>query len=537
MQRYRTQFGARGMVCTAHPLATLTGIKVLAEGGNAVDAAIAVAGTTGVVIPPMCGLGGDAFALVYDAKAKKVWGFGGSGAVPKRATVQKFKSMGYTMMPPDGILSVSVPGAADAYFTMLRQFGTMSIADLWADAIYYARTGFPVTPGLRSHIAQAAPKLSKFPETAKTLLPGGIVPEAGDSLRQPDLASSLESVIKQGPDVIYRGEIAARLVEYAEEAGGLFDGAELAAHKTDVYEPLHTGYRGFEIYQTAPPSQGLIMLQEMNIIEGFDLKALGPESAETIHLLVEAKRIAYHDRNAYMGDPKFVNAPTGTLVSKEYAALRRLKINSCCAMDDIPDDIPHRDGDTTSFVVIDRWGNAVSFIHSLSHAFGSAATIPGTGILLNNRAGRGFSLIEGHPNCIAGGKRTMHTLNTFIVTRDGEPYLIANTPGGDGQPQHNMQMAANVLDFGMDPQQAAEAPRWTHVPGTDPASLNNPMTLQMESRFPEATTEGLKARGHNVKVVGAWAGGGSFQLILVDKAGHMYLGGTDPRAEGLALGY
>jgi gamma-glutamyltranspeptidase/glutathione hydrolase len=537
MQRYNTQFGKNGMVCTAHPFATLTGLKVLAGGGNAVDAAIAVAGTTGVVIPPMCGLGGDAFALVWDQKQGRAWGFGGSGVAPEKATLAFYKSLGYSLMPADGILSVAAPGAVDMYFTMHRHFGTLPISRLWEDAIKYAGSGFPVTNELRHQIQASADKIRKYPETAEILMPDGQIPDIGETLVNRDLARSLEEVARGGPGVLYQGEIADRLVKYSQTHGGLFEGPEMAGQTTDVYDPLKTSYRSYEILQTAPPSQGLIMLEEMNILEGFDLRSLGPDSPETIHLLVEAKRIAFSDRNLYMGDPRFVKAPTETLISKKYAARRRLNIDSARALTDIPEDSPYGTGDTTSFVIVDRWGNAVSFIHSLSNAFGSGVTIPGTGILLNNRTGRGFTLKEGHPNCIAGGKKTMHTLNTFMVLRDREPYLIANTPGGDGQPQHNMQMAVNVLDFGMDPQQAAEAPRWTHSPGTDPVGLGSPMTLAMEARFPDATIEGLRARGHNVKIVGPWSAGGTFQLILVDRSRGMCLGGTDPRGEGLALGY
>ncbi|MDP2858394.1 MAG: gamma-glutamyltransferase [Bacillota bacterium] len=537
MQRYNTQFGKNGMVCSAHPFATLTGLKVLAAGGNAVDAAIAVAGTTGVVIPPMCGLGGDAFALVWNQNQRRIWGFGGSGVVPEKATLGYYRSLGHSMMPGDGILSVAVPGAVDVYFTMHKQFGTLPISYLWEDAVKYAGAGFPVTNELRHQIDASSDKIRKYPETAEIWMPGGRIPDTGESLVNRDLAASFEKVARDGPRVLYQGEIAERLVEYSQKNGGLFEGPEIASQATDVYDPLRTAYRSYEIFETAPPSQGLILLEEMNILEGFDLRSLGPDSPETIHLLVEAKRIAFADRNLYMGDPRSVKAPTDTLISKKYATRRRLNIDSAHTLGDIPEDSPYSVGDTTSFVVVDRWGNAVSFIHSLSNAFGSGVTIPDTGILLNNRAGRGFILKEGHPNCIAGGKKTMHTLNTFMVFRDGEPYLIANTPGGDGQPQHNMQMAVNVLDFGMDPQQAAEAPRWTHSPGTDPVSLGSPMTLAMEARFPEPTVEGLRARGHNVKTVGPWSAGGTFQLILVDRSRGIYLGGTDPRGEGLALGY
>jgi gamma-glutamyltranspeptidase/glutathione hydrolase len=440
-------------------------------------------------------------------------------------------------MPADGIHAVAGPGAVSVYFRLMEQFGTMKMPELWADAVSYAKNGFPVTPGLKSEIASMSEKITRYPDTAAWLMPGGKVPEVGDMLVRADLAPTISQVAANGPDVFYRGKYAEAFVKHSKSTGGLFDGSELASQETDVYDPIRTNYRGYEVLQTSPPSQGLIMLEEMNIIEGYDLASMGIDSAEALHLMVEAKRLAYRDRNKYMGDPRFVKAPTAEIISKPYAALRRQHIRLDAAMADVPDDAPYAEGDTTSFVVVDKWGNAVSFIHSLSNLFGSGVTIPGTGILLNNRAGRGFILEEGHPNCIAPGKKTMHTLNTFMVLKDGAPYLIANTPGGDGQPQHNMQMAVNVLDFGLDPQQAAEAPRWTHSPGTDPVGLGGPLTLSMESRFSEATIEGLKRRGHNVKTVGAWSGGGTFQLILVDRQKGVYLGGTDPRSEGLALGY
>jgi len=525
------------MVATAHPLATYTGLKVLEAGGNAIDAAIAIAGTTCVVMPAMCGLGGDVFALVYTAKDESVHAVCSSGVVPNGQSAEHMRQLGYKTMPLSGILSVSVPGAVDAYYMMLERFGTMQIRQLWEDALRYARGGFCVTPVLEANIRDAAQRMSEFDELSGLLMPQGKPLKAGETLCQTDLADSIESIMRDGPDVFYRGEIADKIIQYSRQHGGFFDGSELAEHQAELCDPISTTYRDkYQIYQTPPPSQGHIMLEEMNIIEGFNLKSMSPDSAELVHLLVEAKRLAFSDRNRYMGDPQFVDAPLDALISKSYATKRRLHIDANTTMAEIPEDLPQHDCDTTSFAVVDRWGNAVSFIHSLSMAFGSCVVVPETGIILNNRAGRGFTLADGHPNCIAAGKKTMHTLNAFMVLRDGAPYLVANTPGGDGQPQHNMQMAVSVLDFGMNPQQAADAPRWTHTPGTDPATLDSAATLSIESRFSRSTLEGLRQKGHNLNVIGPWAAGGTYQIIMFDVAKSIYLGGTDPRGEGLAFG-
>lgn len=520
------------------PLAAAAGLWALAEGGHAVDAALAMAGVTGVTMPEMCGLGADAFALVYDAKTRRVTGFGGSGPAPMAATVAAYRGKGYREMPFSGWWSVSVPGAVDVYFELHRRHGRIPLRKLWAPAVRYAREGFPIGRRLAKFIRMEAKRLREDEEAARIYLAGGETPDPTWILRNPDVARSLETVIEGGSEVYYRGDLARRIARASEEAGGLLTADDLAGQKTDVYDPPSTTYRGRRVFQTAPPSQGLILLETLNLLEGFDLSDRSPWDAAGVHLMTEAKKIAFADRNTYMGDPKFVDAPTDRLISKAWADERRPAIDPAWA--DNTSQAPHAEGDTTSFVAVDADGNAVSFIHSNSALFGAAVVVPGTGIVLNNRAGRGFRLDENHPNGLAPGKRTMHTLNTFLVTDpvgegDGDLFLVGNTPGGDGQPQWNLQTITNVVDFGLDAYEAVAAPRWTSIPGTDPINLRAKVSLRLESRFPEEVRGALEAKGHAVTVVGPWDGGGSEMLIrrLPDAT---LESAADPRDGGQALG-
>lgn len=536
MTRRPMVVGRKGMIAAAEPLAALTGMRVLADGGNAVDAAIATAAVLDVTMPMMTGLGGDAFMLVYEAATGRVTAVNGSGSAPLGARREFYTERGFAKMPTEGVLSVAVPGAVDAYVTALERFGTRDLEYLFRPAIGYAAEGFAVNAWTARQIAAGADKLRRFPESAAIFLREGRPLQTGDILRQPDLARSLAALARGGREAFYRGELAERMISYLISEGAPFAGSEFADHRSWVGEPLTTEYRGFRVHQTPPPSQGLIMLEELNIVEGFDLAALEPESAATVHIMIEAKRLAFADRLRYAGDPAFVDFPLRGLLSREYAALRRQRIVPDRALADVPvDDALPFDGDTTSFVVVDAQGNAVSFIESLSLAWGSGVTVPGTGILLNDRAGRGFTLRAGHPNCIAPGKRTMHTLNTWLVTRDGQLAMLGNTPGGDGQPQWNLQVLTQLIDFGRTAQEAVEAPRWTSVTGTDPANEDNPVEVVLEDRFPRATIDELAAKGHRTRIVGPWAAGGGAMVITVDPKTGVRAAGCDPRVEGAAL--
>ncbi len=538
----------QGAVSSAHPLATSVGLSVLQDGGNAVDAAIAMAAATSVLMPHMCGPGGDAFILIYDAASGRTTAIMGSGQAPRAATRQAILDRGYgPKMPLFGALSVAVPGAVDAWFTALRLFGSRPASELFAPAIRYAREGVPLSRDPAGTIETAAARLAKNPAAAAIYLkPDGTAPAPGDILVESDLGASLEELARHGPDTFYRGDLAAAIVRCMEEEGGLISAEDLAEHKTEVDEPLSVNYHGYRVVTPRIPSQGLILLEELAIAEGFDLAGMGFGSVDAIHYMVESKKLAFADRLAYAGDPRFVNVPLSGLLSPRYAAVRGFHIRAETTVERLPK-APHgnpwafegpAEGDTTSFVVVDAKGNAVSFIHSLSLVFGSGVVVPGTGILLNNRAGRGFTLEPGHPNVIAPGKKTMHTLLCYLVLDgDGRPYLVGGTPGGDGQPQWNFQTIVNILSFGLSPADAVTVPRWTSSPGTDPATFDSPVELRIEDRIAVDTITGLTARGHTVKAVGPWAAGGNVQLIRIDPKTGVRTAVSDPRGSGAAAGY
>jgi len=530
-------FGTNGLVATAHPLATLTGIQVLAGGGNAVDAAVAVAAAQNVLLPASCGLGGDVFVVLYDARSGQVYAFNGSGVAANGASADYYRAQGLRTMPLRGIHAVSVPGEVDAYATLLARFGTRSLGELLQPAIGFAEDGVPLVDTVARQIEGSAPVLSHFPTSERIFLPAGTSPAPGSVFRQPDLAASLRTIAREGPRSFYDGSLAEQILAFSQAEGGLFDGAEWASHHGELYEPISTTYRGTTIYETAPPSQGLLVLEQLNILEGFDLASLGHCSADWVHLLVEVKKLAFADRLRFCGDPRFVDVPLAALISKRFAARRRQEVDLTRAREPAgaaPEDL---DGDTTYFAVVDRDGNAVSFIHSLSAGFGSGLVAGDTGILLNNRAGRGFTLEAEHPNCLAPRKRTMHTLNCYLACRDGRPWLVGATPGGDQQPQWNVQVLSAVLDFGLDPQAAAEAPRFYSFPGTDPANDGKPFELRIEDRIAESVRADLAGRGHRVIALGPWEAASGVQLIQIDAERGIYVGGSDPRARGLALGY
>ncbi|HXF81589.1 MAG TPA: gamma-glutamyltransferase [bacterium] len=531
-------FSRRGVVATGHPLATAAGLHVLLRGGNAVDAALSASGVLGVVQPMMSGLGGDTFLVLWQARDRTAHALNGSGAAPREATRQWFAARGHATMPLRGMLAVSVPGAVHAMETALRRWGSgrFTLRELLEPAIDYAEHGFPVAPRVAEWIRQTEQVLARFPSTARLYLPAGRAPQAGEVLRTPDLARSLRAVAEGGAEEFYRGDLARRIARYARDHGGLLSAADFAEHDSEVHAPIGTSYRGLTIQTTAPPSQAIILLEMLNILEGFAPEELAWGTARGIHLMVEAKKLAVADRLAYLGDPRQVPIPLAELLSKAYAARRRRAINPRRALAVVPAGAPSEGpGDTTYLCVADGEGNVVSFITSLSAIFGCGEVVEGTGILLNNRAGRGFTLQEGHPNCIAPGKRTMHTLMPFLALRDGSPYLAWGTPGGDGQPQWNAQAFSAIVDGGVPLQAAVELPRWTSFPATDPATLPAPFELRVEAGFPEATLRELEALGHDVRRLGPEDQPGGMQAIHV--AGDVYIAASDPRVDGCALGF
>ena len=529
-------YGRRGMICSNSPLAASAGLKVLQEGGNAFDAALAVAAVETVTLVPMCGLGGDSFVLLYDAATGRMTGINSSGVAATGATVDFYRAQGYRTMPLEGPHAVSVPGEVAAWEAIHQRFCSKPLAQLLDSAIGYAEEGFPIPPGIGRNFASNAAKLAQFPSTAAVFVRPGAPPREGDTLVNRDLAGSLRMVADGGAEAFYRGPLTLQMVAGLQAGGGLFTAADFAGHEVEISEPIATTYRGYTVYQTRPPSQGFLLLEMLNLLEGFDIASLGHNSPEALHLMVEAKKIAYADRNRVAGDPRVVDWPLDELISKSYADERRQEI--------FPDRVNTRlaalqpveaDGDTTYFCVADAAGNSVSWIHSLSHAFGSGYVAAGTGIVFNNRAGRGFRLTPGHPNAIAPGKRAMHTLNCYLVTQAGQPVIIGGTPGGDFQPQCGLHMLTHLIDGGVDPQAAVEAPRWWSFPGTDPASLDRDMELRVEADMPAATVHGLEARGHRVVRRQPGVYDGKVQLIVRDPERGVLMGASDPRGDGQAV--
>jgi len=528
----------RGMIATDHPLASVAGLRVLQEGGNAIDAATCAAAVLWVVTPMMAGLGGDTFIVYHEASSGRVRTLCGSGAAPRAATPEFFSSHGYKTMPPRGMLAPSVPGAVDAAATSLDRWGSgrFTLARLLAPAIHYADAGFPVSERLAGWFEEGAPALAPYPSSARVYLPQGRAPRVGESLVQKDLAGSLRAIAAQGPRVLYEGDLAERIVAYTRAHGGLFEAADLAAHRSELADPVSATHGDLVIHATPPPSQAFVMLEMINILAHDDLGALPWGAPQAIHLAVEAKKLAFADRLAHVGDPRFVRNPLDRLLSEAHAKQRRRALDPLHAQETVaPGAIHEQVGETTAFVVADQDGNVASYITSLSNAFGCAEVIDGTGILLNNRAGRGFSLVPGHPNIIAPGKRTMHTLMAFLATREGRPCLAWATRGGDGQAQWAFQVLSAIVDHGMNIQDAVERPRWLSFPASDPETVAAPFELRMEAGFPPETYEGLRRLGH--RVVAPRPTGGGVQVIQHDGVTRVLGGASDPRADGCAVGF
>lgn len=531
-----------GMVASAHPLATEAGLRTLASGGNAVDAAISAALAATVVLPAMCGIGGDLFVVMHapDGSGGEAIALQGSGIAPRNATIEQMREYGPDngrCMPQQGPLSVAVPGAVDGYFSLLERFGTRPFAELAEPAIGYAADGFPLNPQNARIIADSADLLGQFASSSAVFLPDGRAPEAGSIFRQEDLGRTLRQIADGGPDVFYRGDIARRVGEYMAKNGGALAADDFADHATDISDPLTTTYRGHTIYETNLPTQGMIVLEGLNIVENADLSDLGVNSGGGVHLQAEALKLGFADRLAYAGDPATIDTPLGTMLSKAFAADRFKQIDANQAARDVPAGAMSA-GDTTYLCVIDGNGMMVSLIQSLSAGFGSGVIAGDTGMMLNNRAGHCFSLVDGHPNLFAPGKKTMHTLNCYMIADpDGTPIIVGGTPGGDGQPQWNIQMITGLLDAGYDVQTAVEQPRWTVWPGTYPIEVGNPFELRVEDQLGDAAIAELEGKGHQIRRVGPWASGGAAQIIARDPETGVLAGGSDPRAEGLALGY
>ena len=504
-QRARVAFGKQGAVVANDPLGTSTGMRIMREGGNAFDAAVAVGAVMNVVEPQNSHLGGHALIMLYHAASGKVKAINGTGAAPRRVSREAFSAAG---VPQRGIVAALVPGQLDAYALMLERYGTMTLRDVLQPAIEYAE-GVAVSPWLRSTIQGYGRFEGEFPRSVEVFLAGakGRVPSVGALFRQPDLARTLRTIAAKGKDSFYRGEIAAAIIGYSQRHGGYFEEEDFWPYPARIMEPLETIYRGYTIYEQPLVSQGFLLLEALNIAEGYNLPELGPRSVDGIHVLAESMKLAFADRYAFVGDPAFVDVPIESLLSKAYARRRRSGISMESSLRGIPAGHPKdKGGDTTTFVVADGEGNVVSVVQSLWNGFGAGIIPDGTGVFLNNRM-TDFSLDPDSPNVLEGGKRPLFTLNSFIVTKGDKLFLAGGTPGDYGQVQWNLQVITNAIDGQMPVAEAVAAPRWRYH---GPKLRSDEARLALEEGTPQEIQEGLKQRGHPVQI-GGW--GGNFSLI------------------------
>lgn len=517
--------GPSAAVVSDHPLASAAGADVLKRGGNAMDAAITMAAVLGVVRPHMNGLGGDNFILYREAKSGRVYALNGSGRAGGHATLEYMRGLGHTRMPQSGVASATVPGVVQAWEDALARFGTIKLKAALRPAIRYAENGFPVSTTLSEDIAAARTALSADKVAAAIFLPNGNAPEPGTILRQPELANSYKAIANRGAKEFYRGKLGKQIAAFVEQERGIFKAADLAAHTSTWQEPISTTFKGLRVFAFPPNSQGMALLMQLNMAEHFDLKAMGHNSPDYLHTLVEIKKLAMADRDKHITDAEHTKVSIEKLISKEYAAelVRNLKARATS------NSAPERSGsgDTVFLCVIDEQGNMVAMIQSLYASFGSKRMVPGTGIVLHNRGGL-FELDANHINVIAPNKRTYHTLTPHLVLRDdGSPYMAIGTPGGDGQTQTILQVLLNTTVFGMMPQQAVEQARYR--------SMENGRLL-LDAGIPEAVRTALTQRGHEVRVQQTLSSEhGGAQVIWVNHG--MKITGADPRREAYGIAW
>jgi gamma-glutamyltranspeptidase/glutathione hydrolase len=518
-----------GMVATSQPLATEVGVSMLKKGGNAFDAAIATALTLSVVEPMSTGIGGDAFFLYACAGDDTIYGVNGSGRCPRQLTLEALQQAGIDDIPKRGLGSVTVPGAIDAFSKVHQRHGALSFGELFEPAIHYATEGFPVSEVIASQWQATAPLLSQYPSSARAYLIDGKAPRPGDVHRQPDLARSLKILAAEGRDAFYQGDIARRIVEFSQANGGYFELDDFASHTTEWVEPIGADYQGYRVLELPPNGQGITALIALNVLEGFDLAAMEYGSAAYYHLLIEATKQAFTDRSRYIADPACATLPVSGLLSKAYAASRRTEVAVDRAGDFIPGD-PVAFSNTVYISCVDRQRNVVSLIYSVFQSFGSGVVAGDTGICLQNR-GSGFVAEADHPNALAPGKRPFHTIIPSMILKDGRPWVCYGVMGGDMQAQGHIQVAINLIDFGMNVQEAMEAPRYRILGGR---------TVALERDIPHPVRQELEDMGHDLFPYGQLPPGtpyGGGQAILIDDERGVLHGGSDHRKDGCAIGY
>lgn len=569
-QPWRTVvMGTNGMVAAEHPLQAMAGLDVLKAGGNAIDAAVATFYMTGVTEQHQAGIGGDAYILAYIARLNKVIFINGTGPAPKLATVEAYQKLGG--IPHEGIYSSTVPGAVGAFDLALRQFGTRPLRPLMAAAIETARKGHPLSHWSASNYAEVVDKIRPFPSSMKLLMKDGKPWGAGEVLLQPELARSLETIAAEGAAAFYKGKLARLTAEFYEKQGGFMRAADLAEYSAELTEPIRITYKDYEIYQAAPNSQGIVLLMALKMVEGMDVKSMGHNSPEYLHVVTEALKLAFADRNQYIADPRFVkDIPVEQLLSASYAAKRRGLIQKDKAIRGVaPPGDPkggkaildgrtiawdrmagpavaarHADGETSSFSIADRFGNFVSVTHSVNSTFGSGVFVEGGGYVLNNRLPY-FSLNAGDVNVLVPGKRPRHTITPAMALKNGKPWLAWNTPGGDNQPQAMLQAFLNVVEFGMNVQQALEQPTVTTTNfGASMYPQKAGDSLIVPKVLAERVGAALAERGHRIEAVTTQqpyhqqpAGAGAVKMILIDPATGVMHGGVSPAKDDYVLGW
>lgn len=526
-----------GIVATSQPLAAQIGIDILKKGGSAVDAAIAVDAALGLMEPTGSGIGGDLFAIVWDNKTKKLYGLNSSGPAPKAIKLEFFEKMRIEKMPLRGVLPWTVPGCVDGWFELHKKFGRLPMTEILAPAIGYAENGFPLSELIAYYWERSVRLFKEYDNFQKLYAPGGAAPKKGEIFRNPELAETYKKIALNGRDVFYKGEIAKRLVDYSKKNGGFFSYEDFAEYSAEWVEPVSASYRGYDIWELPPNGQGLAVLQMLKMLEKFDLKVMGHNSADYLHTLIEIKKIVYEDRARFYGDPRFYTIPLKKMISDEYAQERLKLFNPARANFGIKaGNIMLEKGDTVYLTVVDKDMNAVSFIQSNYSGFGSAMVPDGLGFCIQDR-GALFSLEKGHPNVIAPGKRPFHTIIPGFVTKDGMPFFSFGVMGGGMQPQGHVQVLCNIIDFGMNTQEAGDAPRFQHEGSSEPEGgvMTDGGVVYLESGITPEVIRALLSRGHKISALRGGFGG--YQGILIDYKNGVLYGASESRSDGCAIGY
>lgn len=526
-----------GMAATSQPLATQVAIDVLKKGGTAVDAAIAANATIGLMEPTGNGIGGDLFAIVWDSKTGKLHGLNASGRSPASLTIDEFRKRDMKSIPPFGPLPVTVPGCVDGWFELHQKFGKLPMEDVLAPAIGYADEGFPVSEVIASGWRRSKSVFEKYPGFLETYFPNGEGPQQGDIFRNPRLASTLRKIADGGRDAFYKGEIAHTIADFMKKHDGFLSYEDLASHSSEWVDPVSTNYRGYDVWELPPNGQGIAALQMLNVLEGFNLKKAGFGSEQHLHWFAEAKKLAFEDRARLYADMHFADVPVKRLISKDYADERRALIAEAAAAE-YPVVLPHslEEGDTIYMTIADKDRNMVSLIQSNYRGFGSGMCPDGLGFCLQDR-GQLFDLTEGRFNTYAPKKRPFHTIIPAFVTKDGKPFLSFGVMGGATQPQGHVQIITNMIDFGMNTQEAGDAPRIVHQGSSQPTGeqMTNGGTVALESGFGRKVRKQLEARGHKLKSAPGSFGG--YQGIRYDADRDIYFGASESRKDGMAAGY